>query len=147
MRDLSLTAADTLEFLRRIIFIFLIGDGDAHGKNFSVLYHGRKVALAPMYDVMSTTVYPEVAQRMAMKIDGEYAFKWITRGKFIRQAEKLGLAPRTMDREINRMVRRILKQAPAVAARLSRRFPCACYDRIVDGILSRSGQLSAQGGR
>ena len=147
MRDLSLTAADTLEFLRRIIFIFLIGDGDAHGKNFSVLYHGRKVALAPMYDVMSTTVYPEVAQRMAMKIDGEYAFKWITRGKFIRQAEKLGLAPRTMDREINRMVRRILKQAPVVAARLSRRFPCACYDRIVDGILSRSGQLSVQGGR
>ena len=142
MRELSLTAADTLEFIRRIIFIFLVGNGDAHGKNFSVLYRGRKVALSPMYDVMSTALYPEVSPRMAMKIDGEYAFKWITRGKFLRQAEKLGLAPRTMDREIDRMVRRIVKRAPQLAAKMSARFPCACYDRIVAGILERAKQLS-----
>ena len=142
MRELSLTAADTLEFIRRIIFIFLVGNGDAHGKNFSVLYRGRKVALSPMYDVMSTALYPEVSPRMAMKIDGEYAFKWITRGKFLRQAEKLGLAPRTMDREIDRMVRRIVKRAPQLAAKMSARFPCVCYDRIVAGILERAKQLS-----
>ena len=142
MRELSLTAADTLEFIRRIIFIFLVGNGDAHGKNFSVLYRGRKVALSPMYDVMSTALYPEVSPRMAMKIDGEYAFKWITRGKFLRQAEKLGLAPRTMDREIDRMVRRIVRRAPQLAARMSARFPCACYDRIVAGVLERAKQLS-----
>ena len=142
MRELSLTAADTLEFIRRIIFIFLVGNGDAHGKNFSVLYRGRKVALSPMYDVMSTALYPEVSPRMAMKIDGEYAFKWITRGKFLRQAEKLGLAPRTMDREIDRMVRRIVKRAPQLAAKMSARFPCACYDRIVAGVLERAKQLS-----
>ena len=142
MRELSLTAADTLEFIRRIIFIFLVGNGDAHGKNFSVLYRGRKVALSPMYDVMSTALYPEVSPRMAMKIDGEYAFKWITRGKFLRQAEKLGLAPRTMDREIDRMVRRIVKRAPQLAAKMSACFPCACYDRIVAGVLERAKQLS-----
>ena len=141
MREMSLTAADTLEFLRRIVFTFLVGNGDAHGKNFSVLYRGRKVALSPMYDVMSTTIYPEVAQRMAMKIDGEYAFKWITRGKFLRQAEKSGIAPRTMEREIDRMARRISKQAPVVAAKLAKRFPSACYDRIVAGISGRVKQL------
>ena len=143
MRELSLTAADTLEFLRRIIFTFLVGNGDAHGKNYSVLYRGRQVALSPMYDVMSTAIYPEVSQRMAMKIDGEYAFKWITRGKFLRQTEKMGLAPRTMDREIDRMVRRIVRQAPLVAAKLSRRFPSACYDRIIAGIAARAAQISA----
>ena len=142
MREMSLSAADTLEFLRRIVFNFLIGNGDAHGKNFSVLYHGRKAALSPMYDVMSTAVYPDVSPRMAMKIDGEYAFKWMTRGKFLRQAEKSGLAPRTMDREIDRMVRRITKQAPTVAAKLSVRFPCACYAKIIDGVLARSRQLA-----
>ena len=145
MREMSLSAADTLEFLRRIIFNFLIGNGDAHGKNFSVLYHGRKVALSPMYDVMSTAVYPDVSPRMAMKIDGEYAFKWMTRGKFLRQAEKLGLAPRTMEKEIDRMVKRIAKQAPTVAAKLSNRFPCSCYSRIIDGVLVRSRQLDALG--
>lgn len=89
MRELSLTASDTLEFLRRIVFAFLLGNGDAHGKNYSVLYRGRTVALSPMYDIMSTAVYPEVSARMAMKIDGEYAFKWITRAKFLRMAVKL----------------------------------------------------------
>lgn len=143
LREMSLSAADTLEFVRRIIFTFLIGNGDAHGKNFSVLYHGRKAALSPMYDVMSTTVYPEVAQRMAMKIDGEYAFRWMTRGKFLRQAETLGLAPRMMDKELDRMSRRIVKWAPLVADKLSVRFPTACYARIFDGIVKRAGQLSA----
>ena len=142
MRELSLSAADTLEFIRRIIFAFLIGNGDAHGKNYSVLYHGRKVALAPMYDIMSTTIYPEVSARMAMKIDGEYAFKWITRGKFLRLAEKLGISPRTMDREISRMQKRIEKHAPEVAEKMSVRFPSSCYKLIVRGIFERSGQLA-----
>ena len=143
MREMSLSAADTLEFVRRIIFTFLIGNGDAHGKNFSVLYQGRRAALSPMYDVMSTTVYPDVAQRMAMKIDGEYAFRWMTRGKFLRQAERLGLAPRMMDRELDRMAQRIVKRAPSVAAKLSVRFPSPCYAQIIDGIVRRAEQLSA----
>ena len=95
-----------------------------------------------MYDVMSTAVYPDVSPRMAMKIDGEYAFRWMTRGKFLRQAEKLGLAPRTMEKEIDRMVKRVAKQASAVAAKLSSRFPCDCYTRIIDGMLIRARQLA-----
>lgn len=142
MRELSLSAADTLEFIRRIVFAFLLGNGDAHGKNYSVLYHGRKVALSPMYDAMSTAVYPEVAARLAMKIDGEYAFKWITRAKFLRMAEKLGLSPQMMDREIGRLQTRVERQAPKVAEELSVRYPSPCYARIVSGIFQRSSQLS-----
>lgn len=103
---------------------------------------GTKAALSPMYDVISTVVYPEISQRMAMKIDGEYAFKWITRGKFLRQSDKLGIAPRMMGKEIDRLGRRIMKQAPLVAARLSARFPCACYGRILDGIRRRTELLA-----
>lgn len=143
MREMSLSASDTLEFIRRIVFAFLLGNGDAHGKNYSVLYHGRKVALAPMYDVMSTTIYPEVSARMAMKIDGEYAIKWITRGKFLRMAENLGISPWTMDREIARMQKRIEKQAPEIAEKMSVRFPSPCYELIVRGIVKRSRQLHA----
>jgi len=141
MRELALPATDTLEFLRRIIFTFLLGNGDAHGKNYSVLYHGLKVSLSPMYDVMSTTIYPEVSKRMAMKIDGEYAFRWITRAKFGRMAEKIGIAPRTMERELDRMVKRMVKQAPLVAQKLSARYPSPCYARIVEGIVQRSRQV------
>ena len=144
MREMSLSAADTLEFIRRIIFVFLLGNGDAHGKNYSVLYHGRTASLSPMYDAMSTTIYPEVSARLAMKIGGEYAFKWITRGKFLRMAEKLGISPRTMVKEIERMLKRIAKHAPEVADKLSRRFPSPCYARIAEGVFQRSRQLAKE---
>jgi len=146
MRDLSLPSSDTLEFLRRLVFNFLIGNGDAHGKNFSVLYHERKARLAPMYDVMSTAVYEEIAKRMAMKIDGEYAFKWMSRAKFLRMAEKLGVASRTMAHEIDRLRKRMAKHAPAVAEKLSNRFPSSCYQVICRGIESRSRQLDESEG-
>jgi len=69
-------------------------------------------------------------------------FKWVTRGKFLRQAEKLGLAPRMMEKEIDRLTRRIVKRAPLVEARLAAHFPSTCYAQIVGGILSRSEQLA-----
>lgn len=94
--------------------------------------------------MMSTAIYPEVSARMAMKIDGEYAFKWITRGKFLRMAEKIGISSRTMDKEIGRMQKRVEKHAPEVAEKLSARFPSPCYARIVDGIFRRSGQLAKE---
>ena len=65
----------------------------------------------------------------------------LTFGKFLRQAEKLGFAPRMMGKEIDRMVRRVAKRAPEVAAKLSARFPSACYAQIIDGVLVRSRQL------
>ncbi len=55
--------------LDRIIFNFIIGNNDAHGKNFSLL-HGKdgQCLLAPCYDILCTQVYPELTRRMAMKI-------------------------------------------------------------------------------
>ena len=64
-----------MEFLNRVVFNFLVGNGDAHGKDFSVLYRNCVAELAPIYDAMSTTVYPEVGKRMAIKIDGEHALR------------------------------------------------------------------------
>ena len=142
LRELSLPATATLELLRRIIFNFLVGNGDAHGKNFSILYHGGKSALAPMYDVMSTAIYPEVSKRMAMKIDGEYSFKLITRGKFMRMADRLAFSRKTMEKELDRMTSRILSKAPKLAEKLNARFPCSCYNRICEGIVGRTVQLS-----
>lgn len=142
LRELSVSAADTLEFIDRLIFNFLVGNGDAHGKNFSVLYKDGVATLAPMYDVMSTAVYPEVGRRMAMKIDDEYAFKWITIGKFVRMAEKIGVSEKMMRREIAKISRRIGKEASLVARRCARKFPSSVYSSIATGIANRLQQLS-----
>ena len=68
----SRPAADRLEFLRRLIFNYLIGNADAHGKNAALLYKDGKIRLAPAYDLLCTAVYPTVSQKMAMKIVGQY---------------------------------------------------------------------------
>ena len=141
LRKLSVPASDLLEFIDRVIFNFLIGNGDAHGKNFSVVYHDGVATLAPMYDVMSTAVYPDVGKRMAMKIDDEYSFKWITAGKFLRMASKIGVSEKVMTKELAKMSRKIRREAQKVAARCNRKWPSAVYSNIVEGIERRVGQI------
>lgn len=82
---------DLQRLLDAVIFNFLIGNNDAHGKNFSLLYHGEAIRLAPLYDVLSTTYYPELAKKMAMKIGGEYESAKIFPRHFETLAEDAGL--------------------------------------------------------
>ena len=43
------------EFIKLVVFNLICGNGDAHLKNFSVLYdNGRDAALSPAYDLVST---------------------------------------------------------------------------------------------
>jgi len=69
-------ARDLIHLFNVIIFNFLIGNNDAHGKNFSLLYTQKggqqSVQLAPLYDLVSTASYPELSQKMAMKIGSAY---------------------------------------------------------------------------
>jgi serine/threonine-protein kinase HipA len=49
-----------------VIFNVIVGNNDAHGKNFSLLYrHGSPgepdIRLSPLYDVVSTVYYPELS--------------------------------------------------------------------------------------
>ncbi len=63
-------AADRLNFLRMLIFHYLVGNADAHGKNYALLYRDRTPDLAPLYDVVCTAAYPRLAKKMAMAISG-----------------------------------------------------------------------------
>lgn len=75
-----------------VIFNALIGNHDAHAKNFSLLYSGDTPVLAPLYDTLSTTVYPELTAKMAMKIGGKYTFNEIHVRHWDLFAEDAGLA-------------------------------------------------------
>ncbi len=67
-RHSSQAASDQYKFLRAVIFNYLIGNSDAHGKNFSFLYKSGQTRLAPLYDLISTCCYPEIDHEMAMRI-------------------------------------------------------------------------------
>ena len=59
------------KFVRLISFSYLIGNGDMHAKNISLLSSSKpnsRVGLSPAYDLLSTLPYGD--QKMALKIDG-----------------------------------------------------------------------------
>jgi serine/threonine-protein kinase HipA len=98
LREVSSTPViDLSRLLDAAIYNYLVGNNDAHGKNFSLLYHGvgtanQEIRLAPLYDVVSTTYYPELSKDMAMKIGGEYSSDKVRPKDFEELAEETGLA-------------------------------------------------------
>ncbi len=90
----SAPVIDLQRLLDAAIFSYLIGNTDAHGKNFSLLYgqEGEEVRLAPLYDLVCTVYYPELSKKMAMKIGGEYVLDRISPRHFEKLAEEVRLA-------------------------------------------------------
>ncbi|MDE3011092.1 MAG: type II toxin-antitoxin system HipA family toxin [Pseudomonadota bacterium] len=70
---------DLLILLRRVLFTWLIADGDMHLKNVALLKTARtgdavftSVRLAPVYDALTTRVFPGLEHdRMALKLGGK----------------------------------------------------------------------------
>ena len=66
-------AKDKITFLKYFIYNTLIGNKDAHGKNYSFVYNADyHPVIAPLYDVLCTDLYPTLTKKMAMKIGGKY---------------------------------------------------------------------------
>lgn len=56
------------ELVERMLFNLLIGNADAHGKNFAVLYGPQGAQLAPAYDLLCTQAYPALSEAFVMKV-------------------------------------------------------------------------------
>lgn len=126
---------DLARLLDALIFNYLVGNNDAHGKNFSLLYHGLgtddpHVGLAPLYDILSTVYYPELSRTMAMKLGGEYSSEKVWPHNFEQLAEDAGLEKSlVIDRvaEMGEEIRTVLPQIPSdeisspIAARILER--------------------------
>lgn len=86
------SAPHILRMLDYVIFNALIGNHDAHAKNFSLLYAGKSAVLAPLYDVLSTAVYPTLTPRMAMKIGSKYKFSEVQARHWDQFLQAVGLS-------------------------------------------------------
>jgi serine/threonine-protein kinase HipA len=112
----SAPVIDLQALLDAVIFNFLIGNHDAHGKNFSFLYSGGQTRLAPLYDLLSTSYYPELSPKMAMKIGGDYSSGKINSKHFEQLAEEAGLAKPMVKRRVPELAELILSKIPAVTS-------------------------------
>ncbi|ANE55644.1 type II toxin-antitoxin system HipA family toxin [Methylomonas sp. DH-1] len=86
------SATQILRLLDAVIFNALIGNHDAHAKNFSILYADKGAVLAPLYDVLSTAVYPSLTPKMAMQLGGKYKFNEVQARYWDRFAQAAGLS-------------------------------------------------------
>jgi serine/threonine-protein kinase HipA len=109
----SAPVIDLARLLDAVIYNYLVGNNDAHGKNFSLLYHGvgtgnLEIRLAPLYDIVSTLSYPELSRDMAMKIGGEYSSEKVTARNFEQLAEEAGLGKPLVRARVPQMAERVL---------------------------------------
>ncbi|MGA9855702.1 MAG: type II toxin-antitoxin system HipA family toxin [Gammaproteobacteria bacterium] len=95
--------AARISLAKQLLLMVFIGNGDAHLKNFGVIYSGRNdVRLAPAYDIVCTTIYLEKDQP-ALGFEGRKI--WFTSDALIsRVAKATGLEADTVSAYIGEIV-------------------------------------------
>ena len=101
------SAPHILKLLDFVVFNALIGNHDAHAKNFSLLYTSRGAVLAPLYDALSTAVYPNLTDKMAMKIGSNYKFTELQARHWEQFATGAGLSPAQVKKRITEIAKRL----------------------------------------
>ncbi len=141
----SAPARDLIAFLDALLFNFLIGNHDAHSKNYSLLLEGSSsVRLAPLYDLISTSVYDGTSRKLAMKYGGEYRPGYLRRRHLDRLAEDLQVKPSLLRQRGKRMVERACKAAEPARMALPGEFAQReVLDKVTALIPERAQRLSA----
>jgi serine/threonine-protein kinase HipA len=115
-RATAVPAREVIKLLDYVALNFLVGNHDAHGKNYSLLYlpESPNAVLAPGYDVLSTFAYHRshsLTRKMAMSIGGEYRPDYVRARHLDRLFDDAGLSPAAARRRL----RRLAQEAPAAA--------------------------------
>lgn len=113
-------AAAVLGLLDAAIIQVLLGNADAHGKNYSFLRPpDGQIGLAPLYDLLSTIVYPRFSPKFAMSIAGRSRLRDIRRGDWDRFARRGGLGPPFVRRRVTELCERVEETSVAVTRELA----------------------------
>lgn len=86
------------EWLRRLAFNVAVDNCDAHARNYSVMptsLDGESWKLSPAYDVMTTTVWPGLTDKLAMPFSGAEHASEVTPDHYARLADYCGFDPDT----------------------------------------------------
>jgi serine/threonine-protein kinase HipA len=132
----AVPAQDLPTFWRALVFNWLIGNCDGHAKNFSLLYDAAAPTLAPLYDLVSTVVYPELTTRLAMTLDGARAIEEVTPDAWALLARETGFSARFARSATEAMIERVVDESGRLAAEPRHDNPTA--KQIREGILERA---------
>lgn len=128
---------DRLMALDWVIFNYIIGNSDAHGKNLAMLVgSGNRLHLAPCYDILCTAIYPELDMRMAMAIGGEFRPKWVRNDHWKLFAKQARVNPSLLRKRAQELAHKMIERLPAAAEQigLGRAAPIV---RKISGVLTQ----------
>ncbi len=136
-RACSRPAVEVLKLLDAAIVQVLLGNADAHGKNYSLLHRGGRVELAPLYDLLSTVAWPDLSPNFAMRIARRATLEELRRGDWDRFATNAGLGAPFVRRRVRELADLAPVQATAVAAEqarpgLDQNALAGCAERVTD---------------
>jgi serine/threonine-protein kinase HipA len=101
---------DVARFFQRLIVFTLVGNCDAHLKNFSLLETADGLRLSPAYDIVNTAFYDGFDQNIALSIDGKKpSLDGVTRDLLQKFGRSIGLSQRAVEQtfaDIRNRVRR-----------------------------------------
>lgn len=99
---------DRGKFFRRLIVFSLIGNCDAHLKNFSLLETPQGLRLSPVYDVVNSAYYDGFDRELALSIDGhKVQLDAITTALLTDFGRAIGLPQRAIDQAFTDIARRV----------------------------------------
>ena len=95
LNEMGVVAADTKRFIQWIFFNLYVGNNDSHAKNLSVYFlPNQGVKLTPFYDLLSTSLYPELSLKFAFNIGEQNIPSKITQIELVAMSEMLGFKPK-----------------------------------------------------
>lgn len=87
----SIPLLEMRSFLQYVLFNFIIGNCDAHGKNYSIMFKNNLIRLTPLYDTVCTLAYPNLTNKLSMKIGKHVEIKKVNKEDISILAEQIGL--------------------------------------------------------
>lgn len=108
-------ASAKMILLRWSLFQFLIGNCDAHGKNFSFYVKQEGLVPAPWYDLVSVVQYPTISHKLAMAFGDVFQLEEVKGFALADFAKRCGIARGLLKREATKIANNALKYAKELA--------------------------------
>ncbi len=110
----TVPAIEINRFISLFLFNLIIGNKDAHGKNYSILFNKQKTELSPAYDILSTTYYPSLSNKMSMSINGKFELDQIREDDLYQMAQSANVGGKLIIKEYRRIKELLLPTAETV---------------------------------
>lgn len=114
LRHAPRKAIDRLSMLHWALYQFIIGNSDAHGKNFSFYAHESGLTATPWYDLVSVVQYPQFTHEMAMAFGDEFNLDNVKGYALADFAQRCGVGRQLLLRESRKLFEGIQQHALAV---------------------------------